>query len=310
MPPDRRRDPGGDTAPRQGPSVETPHDTLTVTVQAGTPGTLLTAALGYAARGWPVFPCSPGSKEPAIPSAHPEGDPARGICTGECGRDGHGFHDATTSPDHIRAWWRARPGRNVAIATGAPGPDVLDVDVKADVNGFAALGKLQRAGLLTGAGLLVRTPSGGLHLYFAGTSQECGRLPEHGLDFKARGGYVLAPPSVIGQRLYELAEERDLRAAHNWATDRKLLRPPRPFSAPRPPGRNGDISHLVEWVARREPGDRNHPLYWAAKQAALAGRLDADAVELFVDAAARAGLAGGEIEARRTIASASRKAGQ
>src|ERR1022692_3212452 len=45
------------------------------------------AAAGYIAVGWPVFPCKPGSKEP---------DTA------------HGFKDASTDPDVISAWWRAR----------------------------------------------------------------------------------------------------------------------------------------------------------------------------------------------------------
>jgi hypothetical protein len=64
-------------------------------------------ALKCAERGWPVFPCRAGTKEPATT---------------------HGFDDATTDPDQIRAWWDRWPGANLAIATGAPGPDVLDVD--------------------------------------------------------------------------------------------------------------------------------------------------------------------------------------
>ena len=75
-------------------------------------------ALAYAAIGWPVFPCRPGSKEPATRN---------------------GFHDATTDHAQIREWWRREPDRNVAIATGAPGPDVVDVDVREDGSGFAAL---------------------------------------------------------------------------------------------------------------------------------------------------------------------------
>ena len=72
--------------------------------------------------------------------------------------------------------------------------------------------------------------------------------------------------------------------------------------------RGTSLDRLVEWTAVREPGDRNFPLFWAAKQAALAGQLDGAAVERFVDAARRSGLAGGEREARRTIASAQREA--
>lgn len=108
------------------------------------------AALAYAAVGWPVFPVTPGGKTPAFPAAHPPGDPARAACQGECGQAGHGFHDATTDPEQIREWWGRDPDRNVGIRTGAPGPDVVDVDVRADGSGFAAFNRARREGLADG----------------------------------------------------------------------------------------------------------------------------------------------------------------
>ena len=101
------------------------------------------AALGYAGRGWPVLPIEPRGKAPLgrlVP---------------------HGVLDATTDPARIRAWWRARPDANVGIATGAPGPDVLDVDTKHGRNGGALFERARAAGLLRGAIRLVQTPSGG-----------------------------------------------------------------------------------------------------------------------------------------------------
>ena len=88
----------------------------------------LRQALAYARRGWPVFPCLPGQKIPATT---------------------HGFRDATTDEQQITAWFTRHPDRNLAIATGAPGPDVLDVDQHGpDGNGFPAFARLRRAGLL------------------------------------------------------------------------------------------------------------------------------------------------------------------
>ena len=169
---------------------------------------VLGQALAYAAAGWPVFPCKPDQKAP---------DTA------------HGFKDATTDPAVIRAWWPPGSRRNVAIATGAPGPDVLDVDVKPDGSGFAAFNRLKAAGLLTGARALVRTRSGGLHAYYAGTSQPSGRLVRHFLDFKAAGGYVLAPPSVVDGRPYELLDRRvTMSSSIDWQAACRLLDPPRP----------------------------------------------------------------------------------
>jgi Bifunctional DNA primase/polymerase, N-terminal len=114
-------------------------------------GTRLRQALACAVRGWPVFPCRAGQKTPATT---------------------HGHLDATTDPAQITAWFRRPPGWNLAIATGAPGPDVLDVDQHGPAgNGYAAFARLSKAGLLDGAAAYVRTPSGGLHAYFTGSAQ-------------------------------------------------------------------------------------------------------------------------------------------
>src|SRR5580658_1295923 len=124
----------------------------------------LRCALAYARRGWPVFPCQPGQKIPA---------------------SRHGFLDATTNEWQITQWFDRHSDRNLAVATGAPGPDVLDVDQHGEAgNGFAALAQLRDAGRLAGATYYVRTPSGGLHAYFTGSDQRCGHLARHHLDFR------------------------------------------------------------------------------------------------------------------------------
>ncbi len=223
-------------------------------------GDVLGQALAYALGGWPVFPCKPGSKEPDTP---------------------HGFKDATTGPDVITAWWRARPDRNVAIATGAPGPDVLDVDTRPGGSGWSAFGRLKRAGLLTGASVLVRTRSGGLHLYFRGTSQACGKLPRHYLDFKAAGGYVLAPPSYVEPDpngpagTYELLEQRDAAGVLDWQAVRRLLDPPR---RARPPAVRWDGKELPSAVQRAlaaDATDRSAALHRLVGACVRAGMDDA-----------------------------------
>jgi hypothetical protein len=260
---------------------------------AATEGSPQDTALAYARAGWPVFPCRPGSKEPATRN---------------------GFHDATTDPEQIRDWWRRDPDRNVAIATGAPGPDVVDVDVREDGSGFAALKQAKRAGLVEGYHAIVRTPSTGLHLYFGGTAQRSGSIRGRHLDFRSQGGYVVAPPSrAAGGRYVIVGHEPATGATVSWDAIRGLLEPQLPAHSPsaHQPGRDigaTSLDRLVEWTAARQAGDRNFPLFWAAKQAALAGQLDGAAVERFVDAAHRSGLRGGEREARRTIASAQREA--
>jgi hypothetical protein len=141
---------------------------------------MLESALWHAAQGWPVGPCETGGKAPA-----------KRLCP-------HGFKDFTTVERIIRGWFEGRyAGYNLAIATGYPGPDVVDVDVRPDGNGWAAYDVLKAAGMLAGAHRLVRTRSDGLHIYLHGTDQQCGRLKDAHIDFKARGGYVLVPPSYV-----------------------------------------------------------------------------------------------------------------
>jgi hypothetical protein len=237
------------------------------------------AALDYARRGWPVFPCRPGGKVPATP---------------------HGCKDATTDLDQITAWWWRNPDANIGIATGTPGPDVLDVDTKNGAPGYATLNRLTRAGLVAGAHRLVRTPSGGLHLYYAGSGQGNGTLAKHGIDFRGAGGYVLAPPSTLDGNAYELIDDRAETGRHlDQGAVRCLLNPPVPLVARRstPAG----LNRLAEWVAAQPAGNRNNGLYWAARAAHDDGHDDLTAL---VDAAVAAGLA--EHEATRTVASAQR----
>ena len=209
----------------------------------------LRQALAYARRGWPVFPCQPGQKTPAT---------------------AHGFRDATTDPEQITDWFTRHPDRNLAIATGAPGPDVLDVDQHGPAgNGYAALGRLRRAGLLDGAAAYVRTPSGGLHAYFTGTAQRSGHLP-------ALPPGLPAPPAATSWP----------RPPRSTATPTSSSRPPAATAAwtgtPSPGSCNPARQHQrpeparprtvtwATWPAGSPPsreGNRNAGLFWAANRA-------------------------------------------
>ena len=267
------------------------------------------AAHNYAAHAWPVFPCAPGGKVPAIPAAHPEGDPARQTCHGECGREGHGFWDATTSHAQIDKWWSRNPDRNVGIATGAPGPDVVDVDVHQSGNGYPAWNKAQHEGLVRDPLAIVQTPSGGLHAYFKGSEQRSAKIPSQHLDFRAQGGYVVAPPSRAGGRQYEVVKHQPSGATVDFGAVRKLVEPPRERTPVRLPARDGrprDVGHLAGWVANLPEGNRNDGLFWAVNRAIEAG--DRTTLDAIAKAAQSAGLAEREID--RTISSALRSTGR
>jgi len=246
----------------------------------------LRMALAFATAGWPVLPCLPDQKVPATP---------------------HGYRDATTDTGQITDWFGSHPRWNLAIATGAPGPDVLDIDDHGPAgNGYAAYRRLQQAGLLRGAAIYVRTPNGGLHAYFTGSAQRNGHLPAHHLDFRSKGGYVLTPPSEVGGKRYQLIAQPGGQGGLDWSAVTRLLQP-QPEPHPRQLEASGrDVARLARWVASQVEGNRNAGLFWAANRA-----LEADpAADLspLAAAARQAGLADPEIT--RTLSSARSISGQ
>src|SRR5215211_7478650 len=150
-------------------------------------------AAPHAARGIPVYPVHwprPGWGEPSLACSC-----ARGVL---CDRPAkhplvrHGIHDATCDPIQLERWWSRWPAANLGLATGIVF-DALDVDGPA---GLAALRQFARAANLRLPGPLVATGGGGWHHWFRPTG--LGNRPPHGLahiDWRGRGGCVLAPPS-------------------------------------------------------------------------------------------------------------------
>lgn len=146
---------------------------------------LLEAALNLAAKGFRVFPLSPGSKFP------PKDFPWKA--------------KATSDADEVRALW-ADGSWNIGIATGEF--TVVDIDVK---NGKE--GDLEALALgLDFDTFTVETPSGGLHLYYldSGFANRAGtlELPDgskaKGIDIRGVGGYVLGPGSEVPEGVYQV----------------------------------------------------------------------------------------------------------
>src|SRR2546430_4640883 len=74
---------------------------------------------------------------------------------------------------------------------------------------------------------LVRTPSGGAHLYAPGSVQGNGSLRGHHIDFRSAGGYVVAPPSTVGGRPYVVVSHQAHGDTIDWAKVREHLEPQR-----------------------------------------------------------------------------------
>jgi hypothetical protein len=183
---------------------------------------LRAAALALARRRLAVFPCRPREKRPAT---------ANGVLA------------ATTNPKQIERWWRVNPEFNVGVATGTPS-EIFVVDVDGH-EAEAALQKLEAAhGALPPT---VETITGrGRHLYFRAPADvdirnSAGRVAP-GIDVRANGGYVLAPPSVhpSGRRYCWSVDSADAIAdAPFWLLDKVVA----------PVGADADAVPASEWRA-------------------------------------------------------------
>ena len=253
------------------------------------------AARRLAGTGVPVFACVPGGKHP-LPGSR-------------------GFLDATTDPAQIGAWWRRVPGANLALPTGrVSGIVVVDVDVHG-VNGFDAFHTARAAGLLPRPLVVVRTPSGGMHLYYPASrsiEQRSWQAAKSGIDFRGDGGYIITPPSRVRvdgvPQAYEVVE---LHADATTPVDAARLRS---FLDPKPPERvralrpvlshGGGVERIASWVGTLMEGERNRGLFWAACRLAEQGLAPADALDVLRSPAQAVGLL--EREVATTVRSAYR----
>lgn len=179
---------------------------------------LLEAALAYAARAWPVFPCHTPTETGC--SCHQ----ACGMRCGKHPRTPHGLKDATTDTATIHRWWRQWPMANIGLVAGSvSGFVVLDVDPYA--GGDASLQALCTTYHPLPETVQQLTGGGGVHYLFAHPDvpikNDVGTLG-HGLDVRGDGGYIIAPPSLhrSGRRYtWELAhhpEDTPLAPMPDW----------------------------------------------------------------------------------------------
>lgn len=135
------------------------------------------AAIGYADRGMPVFPCEPRGKRPLTT---------------------HGFHDSTTDIATVWSWWSRWPDANIGMPTGHRF-DVFDIDGPNGVNMMWGYYPVHgcRANLLDVLAHVSTPSDGGHHLYVpAVAGKKNGIKFWDGLDYRGLGGYVIVPPSI------------------------------------------------------------------------------------------------------------------
>jgi hypothetical protein len=137
-----------------------------------------------------IFPCVPNGKEPATKE---------------------GWHIASNDPAQIAEWKRINPDFNWAVATGLSNLFVIDVDPNG-LDWWNTL--LERDAAVRDAverAFQVRTPRGGLHVYFKGEGPSTASRIATGIDTRGgivrdgkvvSGGYVLLPGSKTDAGVY------------------------------------------------------------------------------------------------------------
>ncbi|MFJ9968781.1 bifunctional DNA primase/polymerase [Streptomyces avermitilis] len=251
-------------------------DSRKPTPESSVPDFLATASW-CARRGWPVHPLAAGRKIPAancVQCRTNRHQPTDCLCL-PAGRWCHGFHAATLDQRRIAQWWSAHPEFGVGVACGPAGVVVVDIDAHsaqpphrdrilpgipiADhvdltglANGFHTLAVLaalrgQPSPVEDDTTLRVRTPSGGLHVWYrvadnrrwhcsSGSSQ--GRALAWQVDIRAHGGYIVAPGTTTRDGTYTPVDTvREPAALPTWLAqelERTGHLPAPTIPAPRP----------------------------------------------------------------------------
>ncbi|HSW00008.1 MAG TPA: AAA family ATPase [Sedimentisphaerales bacterium] len=137
-------------------------------------------ALLFAERGWPVFPVAENAKKPPLLSSWET--------------------KASASRAQILQWASRWPNCNWGLAAGRAGLIVVDAETPA-----AAIPYDQQT-------LAIRTPRGGVHMYYAGRGASLVR-PVPDVDTRSIGGYVMLPGCTTSDGEYSVLRDLEVKVA-------------------------------------------------------------------------------------------------
>lgn len=224
-----------------------------------------------------MHPLAPGRKTPAgnCDSCREPGHARANCLCLVAGRWCHGFYAATLDQRRISQWWTEHPDFGVGVACGPAGLVVIDIDAHSApppnrdriLPGITIADQVDLTGLSTGyhtlavlaalrgvpspaedkSTLRVRTPSGGLHVWYRaadGRRWQCssgsssGRALAWQVDVRAHGGYIIAPGATTEAGTYTPVDEiRQPTVLPNWLAqelERTGHLPAPDIPAPRP----------------------------------------------------------------------------
>jgi AAA domain/Bifunctional DNA primase/polymerase, N-terminal len=148
-------------------------------------------AVALAEAGIPVFPCLEDGKLPATE---------------------HGFKDASSDVEVVRAWWIENPNYNIAICPEDCGWIVVDEEA----DGAGEWDALCVENDPHEATYTVSTPRGGRHYYFTGSGRSSVKKIAPHVDTRGIGGYVLVPPSIVNGKPYEVVNDYEVQPIPEW----------------------------------------------------------------------------------------------
>ena len=225
--------------------------------------------LDLAAAGVATFPLTPGKKTPAVPG---------------------GFHSATTDEAFLRRAFACRSYKDrevcpgIGIVPGSLGAVVVDIDVKKGHTGDVSYERLV-GHRPEQAPLVVKSPSGGYHLWYATPYPDLGSAAgiADGLDYRSFKGYVAMHP---GYELVRWDSSQGLPTLPQALKD--LLPTERPAYTPAPPPaydltepireEHTDYSQAVDGMLASIPPDIGND-EWVSVCFAVAAALPAEVAE-------------------------------
>ena len=240
--------------------------------------TRLASALRFAERGWPVFPVGE-NKLPAIKKWETA---------------------ATTDPTQITDWFDNlfMDGCNFGFCPGRVGIVVIDTDRDKTIDGKLTDGErslwdfvMSNAGNLEDT-FTVRTPSGGLHRYYAAESLRSKNAFLPAVDVKSCGGYVVIPGSVSAKGGYTIEKDVPVANLPTWfkalygrrktAKEKTQLS----YNAKITPDTPDKVEHAIGIIEAWDivcEGERNTNLFQMMRELCKAGISKAKALELYTE---------------------------
>jgi P4 family phage/plasmid primase-like protien len=110
-----------------------------------------------------------------------------------------GAKDASCEHRIVDKWWEKNPRANIAIATGSTKSKlvVIDLDVKNGINGIESWVEFVKNSGIDNSTCRAFAGGGGQHIYFLTEDPVwTGVKLLPGVDVRADGGYIIAPPSI------------------------------------------------------------------------------------------------------------------